>query len=171
MRCVSVGTRRDGGEEMRLGFEPRVRGGSKRVDNYKISTLLSEFGLKLQYADYKRYIAVLGRLDCACWRNCIRSGLVALAGGDLGPFDQNFSSPCFSPVPPDDLLELDVGSASQPQWSSPAADNALQLQERVEELQVRVTTLEEQQKMLKVPNYNVIIDVSLLCYQSIGIAC
>ena len=89
----------------------------------------------------------------------------------MGPFDQNFSSPCFSPVSPDDLLELDVGSASQPQSSSPAADNALQLQERVEELQVRVTTLEEQQKMLKVPNYNVIIDVYLLCYQSIGIAC
>ena len=53
--CINSGTRRDDSEEdMRLGFEPRVRGGSKRVDNFKISQLLSEFGLKLQYADYKR---------------------------------------------------------------------------------------------------------------------
>lgn len=54
--CVSSGARRDdtNSDEMRLGFEPRVRGGSKRVDNFKISRLLSEFGLKLQYTDYKR---------------------------------------------------------------------------------------------------------------------
>ena len=53
--CISSGTRGDDNEkDVRMGFEPRVRGGSKRVDNFKISQLLSEFGLKLQYADYKR---------------------------------------------------------------------------------------------------------------------
>lgn len=92
------------------------------------------------------------------WYSCIiRSGLVALAGGDLGPFDQNFSSPCFSPVAPDDLLELDVDSSSaavtkQQQLSpyNPGVDDVLQLRERVDALQVRVATLEDQQKMLKV---------------------
>jgi hypothetical protein len=75
----------------------------------------------------------------------------------LGPFDQNFSSPCFSPVAPDDLLELVVDSASalqspsHPELTRPAgADDILQLKERVDELQVRVATLEEQQRMLKV---------------------
>ena len=37
-------------------LKPRVRGGSKRVDNFKVSRLLSDIGLRLQYPDYKRYL-------------------------------------------------------------------------------------------------------------------
>lgn len=90
----------------------------------------------------------------------------------MGPFDQNFSSPCFSPVAPDDLLELDdvnsasaLQSPSHPELTRPAgADDVLRLKERVDELQVRVATLEGQQRMLKVSCHSTKYSIDLTSF-------
>jgi len=118
------------GDGAGLNFVPRVRGGSKRVDNLKIIRQLNEFGMQLQFPDYK-------------------SGLMALAKGDLGPFDQDFSLPAFQAVQMD---TISIDCVPIPKDNSllerTLAENQA-LKSQVTELEKKVINLENTQKAIK----------------------
>lgn len=123
-----------------MGFTPRVRGGSKRVDNLKIVRLLKEHGLQLQHPDYK-------------------SGLLALSEGDLGPFDQDFSSPLFAALPvgassDTSAVTMEAFSSTSSiflseEWKALVEEN-FQLRMKLQDFEQRLEAAEVAQRQLKV---------------------
>ena len=86
----------------------------------------------------------------------IYSGLTALANGDLGPFDQDFSSPQFSPLEAVESAEGEqvraLESAAEVTTGKLKAfpDDKELLESRVKELENRVAALEANQQTIKV---------------------
>ena len=50
-------------EKAGSGDSASVRGGSKRVDNTRMRTLLNRMGMDMKYSDYRRYVVWYGLLD------------------------------------------------------------------------------------------------------------